>query len=103
MSTEWDIGKLFVCKRETFMMPTEQLAKDEHVLCRAHDVSFYLRYFKTKYSDNIYHIPANEPFMIIYGRDGSNLVKVLFEDKIGWLDFNSMMFERYEDDKTRSR
>jgi hypothetical protein len=103
MSADWDIGKLFVCKRETFIMPTEQLAEDEYVLCHKHEAAYILKHFRSEYGEDIYHIPANHPFMVIYGQDGSNLVKVLFEDKIGWLDFNSMMFERYEDDKTRSR
>jgi hypothetical protein len=94
--SEWDIGKLFVCKRETFIMPTEQLAKDEYVLCKSNEAAFILKHFRSEYGEDIYHIPANHPFMVIYGRDGSDIVKVLYEDKTGWLDFNSLMFERHD-------
>jgi hypothetical protein len=73
----WDIGKLFYCKKDTFMMSTEY----------------------PEQGNDLYHIPAGKPFMVIYGQDGSDNVKVLYEDKIGWIDFNSIMFERYEDEK----
>ena len=96
MSAVWDIGKLFVCKRGAFIMPTEQLAKDEYVLCKANEAAFILKHFRSEYGEDIYHIPANHPFMVIYGRDGSDIVKVLYEDKTGWLDFNSLMFERHD-------
>lgn len=99
--SEWDIGKLFVCKRETFIMPTEQLAKDEYVLCKSNEavVTFILKHFRSEYGEDIHHIPANHPFMVIYGRDGSDIVKVLYEDKTGWIDFNSLMFERHTEDE----
>jgi hypothetical protein len=97
--SEWDIGKLFVCKRETFIMPTEQLVKDEYVFCKANEAAFILKHFRSEYGEDIYHIPANHPFMVIYGRDGSDIVKVLYEDKTGWIDFNSLMFERHTVDE----
>ena len=32
MSAEWDIGKLFRCKKDIFIMPTQQLAIEECVV-----------------------------------------------------------------------
>lgn len=95
MSADWDIGKLFSCKKDAFIMPTEQIAKEEYAWCRPGEVSYILHDFRSVYGDDVYHIPIGEPFMVIWGKDGSQIVKVLYEDKIGWIDFNSLMFERY--------
>ncbi len=95
MSAEWDIGKLFFCKKDIFTLPTQQLAKEEYAMCKSNEVPFCLTYFIEQCGNEVYHIPAGKPFMILYGEDGSQVVKVLYEDKIGWIDFNSLMFERW--------
>lgn len=98
MSAEWDIGKLFRCKKDIFIMPTQQLAIEEYLYCRPTEVAYLLNDFRSEHGDDVYHIPAGKPFMVIYGQDGSQIVKVLYEDKTGWIDFNSLMFERHEDE-----
>ena len=99
MSAEWDIGKLFRCKKDTFTMPTAQLAVEEYGFCHPKEVPYFLNHFRSEHGDDVYHIPAGKPFMVIYGKDGSQAVKILYEDKTGWLDFNSLMFERYESEE----
>ena len=96
MSADWDIGKLFSCKKDIFAMPTAKLAEEEYVLCAPKEVPYLLNHFRSEHGNDVYHIPAGKPFMVIYGQDGKETVKVLYEDKTGWLDFNSIMFQRYE-------
>jgi len=98
LSAEWDIGKLFHCRKDTFIMPTERLAVEEYGFCHTKEVSYFLNHFRTEHGNDVYHIPAGKPFMVVWGKDGSQIVKVLYEDKIGWIDFNSLMFERHKDE-----
>jgi hypothetical protein len=81
LSAEWDIGKLFRCKKDIFIMPTQQLAIEEYLYCRPTEVAYLLNDFRSEHGDDVYHIPAGKPFMVIYGQDGSQIVKVLYEDK----------------------
>lgn len=99
MSCYWDIGKLFLCKKDLFTMPTPRFAEEEYLFCKPNEVNHIRNLFVSQYGNDVHHIPANHPFMIVYGKDGSQIVKVLYEDKTGWIDFNSLMFERYPDAK----
>lgn len=91
MSADWEIGKLFYHERDCFLLPTEELAEGEDGVCSPGQVSYVSSQLEAAY-EGVYHIPAKELFMVLYGQDGSNVVKVLYQDKIGWLDFGTCLF-----------